>query len=132
MIGARYYGIGNEYEGVTIGSAILAFAILLENKNIKKWLIIPILLVVLFTSAYPAMGANVGGAISECIAYIVFVLLIYNIKIDFKKAFIILLVTGGLVIAFAFADIALGLGSHLGNFVNQILEIGRASCRERV
>src|SRR3712207_7880716 len=62
MIGARYYGIGNEYEGVTIGSAILAFAILLEHKNIKKWLIIPILLVVLFTSAYPAMGANVGGA----------------------------------------------------------------------
>ena len=124
MIGARYYGIGNEYEGVTIGSAILAFAILLENKNIKKWLIIPILLVVLFTSAYPAMGANVGGAISECIAYIVFVLLIYNIKIDFKKAFIILLVTGGLVIAFAFADIALGLGSHLGNFVNQILANG--------
>lgn len=124
MIGARYYGIGNEYEGVTIGSAILAFAILLEHKTIKRWMVVPFLLLVLFTSAYPAMGANVGGAISECVAYIVFMLLIYDIKIDFKKAFMILLATGGLVVAFAIADIALGLGSHLGNFVNQILANG--------
>lgn len=124
MIGARYYGIGNEYEGVTIGSAIIGFAILLEHKSIKRWMVVPFLLLVLFTSAYPAMGANVGGAISECVAYIVFILLIYDIKIDFKKAFMILLATGGLVVAFAIADIALGLGSHLGNFVNQILANG--------
>lgn len=124
MIGARYYGIGNEYEGVTIGSAIIAFAILLEHKSIKRWMVVPFLLLVLFTSAYPAMGANVGGAISECVAYIVFILLIYDIKIDFKKVLMILLATGGLVVAFAIADIALGLGSHLGNFVNQILANG--------
>lgn len=124
MIGARYYGIGNEYEGVTIGSAIIAFAILLEHKSIKRWMLVPFLLLVLFTSAYPAMGANVGGAISECVAYIVFILLIYDIKIDLKKALMILLATGGLVVAFAIADIALGLGSHLGNFVNQILANG--------
>lgn len=124
MIGARYYGIGNEYEGVTIGSAIIGFAILLEHKSIKRWMVVPFLLLVLFTSAYPAMGANVGGAISECVAYIVFILLIYDIKIDLKKAFMILLATGGLVVAFAIADIALGLGSHLGNFVNQILANG--------
>ena len=115
MIGARYYGIG---------SAIIAFAILLEHKSIKRWMVVPFLLLVLFTSAYPAMGANVGGAISECVAYIVFILLIYDIKIDFKKALMILLATGGLVVAFAIADIALGLGSHLGNFVNQILANG--------
>ena len=124
MIGARYYGIGNEYEGVTIGSAIIGFAILLEHKSIKRWTVVPFLLLVLFTSAYPAMGANVGGAISECVAYIVFILLIYDIKIDLKKALMILLATGGLVVAFAIADIALGLGSHLGNFVNQILANG--------
>ncbi len=32
------------------------------------------------------MGANVGGAISECVAYLLFIMLIYDIKIDFKKA----------------------------------------------
>lgn len=33
IIGARYYGIGNEYEGVTIASAVFAMAVLLNYKN---------------------------------------------------------------------------------------------------
>ncbi|MEG0249865.1 MAG: hypothetical protein RR561_03450 [Peptostreptococcus sp.] len=120
MIGARYYGVGNEYEGVTIGSAILGFAVLVERKKIPKWLTAVLLAIILFISAYPGMGANVGGAISECIAYLAFVLLIYDVKIDFKKAIMILVVTALLVIAFAGADIMLGMESHLGNFVEQI------------
>lgn len=42
-------------------------------------------LVILITSASPIMGANVGSAISECVAFLLFILLIYNVKIDFKK-----------------------------------------------
>ncbi|WAW14042.1 hypothetical protein [Peptostreptococcus equinus] len=124
IMGARYYGIGNEYEGVTVGSAILGIAILLEYKKIPKLLLIPIMIFILFTSAYPAMGANVGGAISETIAYLVFVLLVFNIKIDFKKTMMIGISTFALVAVFAVADIALGMGSHLGNFVKQIMNNG--------
>ncbi|WP_101772773.1 hypothetical protein [Peptostreptococcus faecalis] len=120
MMGARYYGIGNEYEGVTVGSAILGMAVLLEYKKIPKWLATLFLTVILFTSAYPGMGANVGGAISECIAYFVFVLMIYNVKLDIKKIILVLFSTAVLVAGFAMADILLGIGSHLGNFVKQI------------
>lgn len=120
MIGARYYGVGNEYEGVTIGSAILGFAVLVERKKIPKWLTAILLAIILFISAYPGMGANVGGAISECIAYLAFVLLIYDVKIDFKKSMMILIITALLVVVFAGADIMLGMESHLGNFVEQI------------
>lgn len=120
MIGARYYGVGNEYEGVTIGSAILGFAVLHERKKIPKWFTALMLAVILVISAYPGMGANVGGAISECIAYLAFVLLIYGVKIDFKKVIGILVVTVLLVAGFAVADILLGMQSHLGNFVEQI------------
>ncbi len=120
MIGARYYGIGNEYEGVTIGSAILGFAVLHEYKKIPKFATALLLLVILFTSAYPGMGANVGGAISECVAYLTFILLLYNVKFDLKKVILILCSAALLVIAFAVADIVLGTGSHLGNFVEQI------------
>lgn len=120
MIGARYYGVGNEYEGVTVGSAILAFAVLRERKNFPKWLIALLLAVVLFISAYPGMGANVGGAISECIAYLAFVLLIFNVKIDFKRVLAIFVAAVLLVTAFAAADILFGMQSHLGNFVEQI------------
>lgn len=120
MIGARYYGVGNEYEGVTIGSAILGFAVLHEKKNFPKWLTALLLAVILFISASPGMGANVGGAISECIAYLAFVLLIFGVKIDFKRMIGILVATVLLVAAFATADILLGMQSHLGNFVEQI------------
>ena len=68
--GARYYGVGNEYEGVTIASAVFALAVLLNYKKISKWLAVVLSLVILITSAMPSMGANVGGAISESVSYL--------------------------------------------------------------
>lgn len=124
MIGARYYGIGNEYEGATIGSAILGIAILLEYKKIPKLWVAIFLFAVLITSAYPSMGANVGGAISESIAYIAFFLLICGVKIDFKKSVLVVVITALIVAVFATADIMLGMGSHLGNFVVQVFRNG--------
>ena len=124
MIGARYYGIGNEYEGVTIGSAIFAFAVLLEYKKIPKWLTVVSLILILITSAYPSMGANVGGAISECIAYLLFVMLIFDVKLDFKKVLILGLSAVGIVVVFALLDLVTGSQSHLGAFVNQIIVEG--------
>lgn len=124
MIGARYYGIGNEYEGATIGSAILGIAILLEYKKIPKLWVAIFLFAVLITSAYPSMGANVGGAISESIAYIAFFLLICGVKINFKKSVLVVAITALIVAVFATADIMLGMGSHLGNFVVQVFRNG--------
>ena len=121
IVGARYYGIGNEYEGITIGSAIFALAVLLNYKRIPKYVVAIVSIIILITSAYPAMGANVGGAISECIAYLLFILLIFDVKIDIKKAIMILIAAGLVVISFAVLDIVSGTESHLGLFVKQIL-----------
>ena len=122
IIGARYYGVGNEYEGVSIASPIFAFAILLNyNKKLPKWSIIIASIVILITSAYPTMGANVGGAISQTAAYLLFIMLIFNIKLDFKKVVLICLSVVGVVGIFAFLDIVSGSESHLGLFVQQIL-----------
>ena len=52
IIGARYYGVGNEYEGVSIASPIFAFAILLNyNKKLPKWSIIIASIVILITDS---------------------------------------------------------------------------------
>lgn len=124
MAGARYYGIGNEYEGVTIASAIFAFAVLLENKKIPRWLAIISLVIILITSAYPSMGANVGGAISEVVAYLLFIMLVFNVKLDLKKIIILGMSAVGIVGVFALLDIVTGSQSHLGMFVQQILVEG--------
>ena len=124
IVGARYYGVGNEYEGVTIASAVFALSVLLNYKKIPKWLTIILSIIILITSAFPSMGANVGGAISECIAYLLFIMLIFDIKLDFKKIILLGLSAVVLVLIFAGLDLMLGTESHLGVFANQILQEG--------
>ena len=121
LIGARYYGIGNEYEGITIGCAIFALATLVNYKKIPKWLVTILALGILITTAYPGMGANVGGAISESIAYFILVLLVFDNKIDFKKSILVVLVAVLVVLIFTILDIVSGSQSHLSVFVGQIM-----------
>lgn len=125
--GARYYGVGNEYEGVTIASAVFALAVLLNYKKISKWLVVVLSLVILITSAMPSMGANVGGAISECVAYLLFILLIFDVKLDLKKIIMIGVATVLVVVAFAGLDFLMGTESHLAVFTNQIIQEGPAA-----
>ena len=125
--GARYYGVGNEYEGVTIASAVFALAVLLNYKKISKWLAVVLSLVILITSAMPSMGANVGGAISECVAYLLFILLIFDVKLDLKKIIMIGVATVLVVVAFAGLDFLMGTESHLSVFTNQIIQEGPAA-----
>lgn len=125
--GARYYGVGNEYEGVTIASAVFALAVLLNYKKISKWLAVVLSLVILITSAMPSMGANVGGAISESVAYLLFILLIFDVKLDLKKIIMIGVATVLVVVAFAGLDFLMGTESHLAVFTNQIIQEGPAA-----
>lgn len=124
IVGARYYGIGNEYEGVTIASAVFALAVLLNYKKIPKPLVAIASVIILITSAYPSMGANVGGAISECVAYLLFVLIIFDVKLDFKMVIMLGLASVAVVVIFAILDIVSGSESHLSVFVKQILVNG--------
>jgi hypothetical protein len=124
IVGARYYGVGNEYEGITIGATIFTLAALLNYKKIPKWAVMVFSLITLFISGYPGMGANVGGSISNTVAFLFFILLIYDIKLDFKKIILLGIMAMGAVGIFAVIDIVAGTQSHLSVFVNQILVQG--------
>ena len=124
IVGARYYGVGNEYQGVIIGSTIFGLAVLLNYKKIPKWFTVLFAFITLITTAFPSMGANVGASISECIAFLLFIMLIFDVKLDFKKIVLLGLSAVVLVSVFATLDIMLGLGSHLGAFVKQIIQTG--------
>ena len=124
LIGARYYGIGNEYEGVTIAAAVFSLSVFAYYTNAPKWIHAVYMLIILVTSAYPSMGANVGGAISETIAYLIFLAMLFDIKLDLKKIIAIILCMCLVVGGFAVLDIITGSESHLALFVNQIFENG--------
>lgn len=82
MIGARYYGIGNEYMGVLIGSAILAASVWLQNKTntgyplSKTSFVLPGLLfaLILWFLSAPSLGTNAGGALSAAMVFGFFML----------------------------------------------------------
>ncbi|WP_017729460.1 hypothetical protein [Halalkalibacterium ligniniphilum] len=72
IIGARYYGIGNEYAGVYIISALLALSPFLNRKN--KWVRGCILLVfasfTLIMLGKSTLGANAGATLSAGISFV--------------------------------------------------------------
>lgn len=71
VIGARYYGLGNEYMGLFIGSVLISSTGLLElkinwGKDILKSRIflIPVLVIMTYFIGAPVFGANFGGTIT--------------------------------------------------------------------
>lgn len=76
MIGARYYGIGNEFMGVLIGALVLGTTAVLQLRSWKKRQFIRfsilISLVYLVTAIYlasPILGTNAGGALTAAAAF---------------------------------------------------------------
>ncbi|KEO81604.1 hypothetical protein EL26_19710 [Tumebacillus flagellatus] len=65
IVGARYYGVGNEYMGVLVGAVSLLYGVLLQRRvpygNLAFFLT-GMLLTVFFAS--PVLGTNTGGALT--------------------------------------------------------------------
>lgn len=73
VIGARYYGIGNEYMGVLIGSGLLLFYLLYQriqnwNRIISGGFLLAFMLLILYYLAMPNGGTNAGGTIAWMVA----------------------------------------------------------------
>lgn len=65
--GARYYGIGNEYMGLSVGAATIAtssFVFFLKNQSLARFLLVALLLLNVVAVAMPHFGANFGGGIT--------------------------------------------------------------------
>ncbi|MDQ0903893.1 hypothetical protein [Paenibacillus sp. V4I7] len=72
MIGARYYGIGNEYMGVLIGALVLGVTAALQRRHgggQPALLTCGAFLLVAGCLAAPSLGANAGGALSAAVAF---------------------------------------------------------------
>ncbi|MGD8192615.1 hypothetical protein ACQCN2_21820 [Brevibacillus ginsengisoli] len=73
VIAARFYGLGNEYEGVLIGSMILLVSALYEGwrRRGARCLVLGSCLFafVLFYMAYPTLGTNAGGFLAGMVGF---------------------------------------------------------------
>ena len=91
IIGARYYGIGNEYMGVVIGSSILSLGMLLEwakhRMHLIKGLAVTVFGLYLLFFSLPKWGTNAGGALTAVAAYSTSFIRLFHIPLNRKFIF---------------------------------------------
>jgi hypothetical protein len=130
IVGARFYGIGNEYMGVLIGSVIIGATALTHSfQRYRGPLLAVIGLIFLFTMyavASPGYGTNVGGTIAAAGGFLITMLLLLNIKITSRIVGLVAAGIGSTVLAFMAYDLTrpVELQSHIGRTANLILACG--------
>ena len=125
IIGARYYGIGNEYMGVLIGATLVFATALIDRFQFRKYWALLIFACTTLIVGFPGLGANVGGTITAVVAFVFSSLRLFNVKIRLKQILIIGFSTVFVVAIMAFIDMnVLGAKSHLAGAVEQIFNEG--------
>ena len=114
IIGARYFGIGNEMIGIFLAITAIMSGLLLEKYNNRMISIFVLLLSILFVG-HPKLGANVGGTMALISASFYFVLLKKDRQLSFKNIIIAMVLIGIIIIGLAYIDIYLNPNpTHLG------------------
>lgn len=137
VIGARYYGIGNEYMGVLLGGSMLSVAMSGElcKKNAARYvplLLIGICLVIVLYMAWPRGGSKAGG-ILVFLAVLLYGIPVFSGSVWRKRYIVALLVTLVAVAGLFFVvnyQMAGEQQSHIGRAFIEVMtgnwpEIGR-------
>lgn len=119
LMGARYYGLGNESAALLIGSALVGTSLLLDEypdarwaRHVRLWVLPLVGVLIVGTAAAPFLGANVGVAAWGVVAFGVAWALMNRVRLDWKVAVGVLAVIAALVVAFSVIDLSAGTGSQ--------------------
>ncbi|GAB6157808.1 membrane protein [Desulfotomaculum varum] len=132
IVGARFYGIGNEYMGVLIGSVIIGTTAAIQYwSNWRRPLIAAgglLFLVTIYAMAAPNIGTNVGGTIAASSALLVTFLLLIGVRFRLRTLMLVGLLVVLAVSGFIAFDLTRppDLRSHMGTTASLILQSGPA------
>jgi hypothetical protein len=137
LLGARYYGLGNEMSGLLLGSALVAVALALDTwraarwtRHIRTWGWPVIGLAVLATAAAPFWGANVGAVAWMTVGFLVGWLMLNGRKVwTWRNLVIIVALVVLMVAGLSAIDLLGGAGSetHLGRAITAAVSDGPGS-----
>lgn len=125
--GARYYGIGNEYMGILIGTLIMGWSIMREYRPLKSGIVdFMVFALVTVIVAAPQLGTNVGGAIAAVMGFGVTWLALKKVRWRLRTVVLlgclVLVMLGGLMLADSWRTEA--EQSHIGQTVALIKSDG--------
>lgn len=138
IVGARFYGLGNEYMGVLIGSVLIGTTALIPSLGKKTKIFITfsgvVYLIILYLIAAPQFGTNVGGTIVAASTFLAVFLLILGVRLTWPLVVAVALTV--LLVAFAFiihdAGRLPGYQSHIGRTAEYIMTSGLSGIMEIV
>lgn len=135
LIGARFYGIGNEYMGVLLGSTIAGVTIFQDvyfnnKKGIARLMAIFFILLAGMVG-YSRLGANIGGAIAAAGAFFITYLRIEGKRIGFKNILLTAMVIASVVFLIVGVDF-LTEPSNQSHAGRAVLSIGREGYKSAV
>lgn len=130
-VGARFYGIGNEYMGVLIGATLTFITLLLEKFRsgislLVKLAVTLISLIVVYTISAPNLGTNAGGAIAAMAGLGTAAIIIYGGKFSLKTLAPTAAFTVSILAMFIIIDFARSVEtqSHMGRTIGLIQQNG--------
>ena len=130
IAGARFYGIGNEYMGVLIGSAIMGWVVTLERLKLsdRQKEVCGLIVFGFFTVVIgaPNLGTNVGGSISAVVGFGSTLLALAGKRLNLRTVLALVLATVVVLTALMIVDDANSQGeqSHIGQTVKLIRRDG--------
>ncbi|MCL5290232.1 MAG: hypothetical protein ACOY35_03790 [Bacillota bacterium] len=138
IVGARFYGIGNEYMGVLIGSVIVGTTAAIQYwAKWRRQLIAASGILFLFTvyaMAAPNLGTNVGGTIAASSALLVTFLLLIGVRFRLRTVLLVCVAVVLAAVGFIAFDLSRppDLRSHMGTMASLILNAGPGQALEIV
>lgn len=121
IIGARFYGIGNEYTGMYIGSSLAAYGSLQDHNGrpYSKAVSIIFYAVCTLSLGLSFLGANFGGALAAAAGYLLAYYVQYGIKFSKRNVFLGILLIIAAAGFFILSDsLGIGSSSHMGSLVS--------------
>lgn len=126
VAGARFYGIGNEYMGILLGSFIAFTSLNFEffsRRRSLPWFASLFLSMVLIFSAF---GASVGGGVTALLGLGITVWFWQNRPVRLKEILILISASLLLLALSAWGEFSLHRQTHFGQFIN-VLKSGSTS-----
>ncbi|MBU5440211.1 hypothetical protein KQI42_19640 [Tissierella sp. MSJ-40] len=124
IIGARYFGIGNEMVGILLGSVSIVAGYLFNKYNSR---ILPICLffISIVVVGHPKLGANVGGTMALIIASLYYIMEMLNKNINIRSLAIIGTTIIIVILIMGYIDIKVNPNpTHLGKTLILLKEDG--------
>lgn len=130
IVGARFYGLGNEYMGVLIGSVLIGTTALIPSSGRYSKTFITasgvVYLMTIYLIAAPQFGTNVGGTIVAASTFLAVFLLIRGLRLTWPLIVAVALAVALVVFSFVIYDAGRlpGYQSHIGRTAEYIMTSG--------